>query len=146
MLAAGDGSAAAVVAVAASASVAAAAPLSAGAAALAVGAVEEGPASASASVAAADEPAPIVASMHRAISPIMRVATSCMIPRPICATRPVIMMSLETLTFEPSAPRSVISIVILACALPWPRCSAPFACSTARRAASSCSAIATDPL
>ncbi len=82
--------------------------------------------------------------MQRAISASMRVATSCMIPLPIWATRPVTSMSLETLTRLPAGSGST-AIVIVAWAVPWPRASLPLARITAVRAASSCSAIATLP-
>lgn len=56
-------------------------------------------------------------SRHFAISPIIRVATSCMIPRPICATRPETRMSLDIFTRLP-APSGSTCMVISACAVP----------------------------
>ena len=83
--------------------------------------------------------------MLRAIWPIMRVATSCMIPLPIWATRPVTSMSVDTLTFEPPDSAASTAIAIVACAVPWPRASVALARSAAVRAASSWLSIATVP-
>ena len=75
----------------------------------------------------------------------MRRATSCITPRPIWATRPVMSMSAETVTCEPVS-RSLTAMVSLACAVPWPRSSAPFASIVAVRASGSDSTIEMVPL
>ena len=59
-----------------------------------------------------------IASMLRAISPIIRVATSCMIPWPICATRPLTSRSVETATCELPSSAGATLIVIAAWAVP----------------------------
>ena len=71
--------------------------------------------------------------MHLAISPIIRVATSCMIPWPICATRPLTSRSRRDLDADvPVVAGSATLHGIVACALPWPRASFAFARSIAR--------------
>ena len=83
--------------------------------------------------------------MFCAIWAIMRRATSCITPRPIWATRPVTSMSAETSTWEPPSSRSATAIRSVACAVPWPRSSAPFASIVAVRASGSLSTIAIVP-
>ena len=83
--------------------------------------------------------------MFCAIWPIMRRATSCITPRPICATRPVTSMSAETRTCEPPPSFSVTDMFNVACAVPWPRSSEPFASIVAVRASGSLSTIAIVP-
>jgi hypothetical protein len=68
-----------------------------------------------------------------------------MTPRPNCAGLPVIARSVATSTRVVPSPASVRLAVTVAPAVPLPRLSLPFASTTKRPAASSCSTKVPEP-